>query len=175
MLHIMPSRTWKVLQLIFYYPHLLLGGLDAVFDGLTARSRLPPRSTATRAPAPTSPACVTDRWSDERTWRLTLKTVLQGIVPRVHGEYAGHVAEWDGFGAQAWHDELGRHGLAVHTVMRLPLYSGYGFGFNRLRLLGERWGLSSHNAFVVSEKTARPSAVQWFERGPRRLSPRDPS
>ena len=60
MLHIMPSRTWKLLQVLFYYPHLVIAGVDALLDHLAAR-RDHCASQAT-----------TDRWSDDRRWRLSL-------------------------------------------------------------------------------------------------------
>jgi hypothetical protein len=53
----------------------------------------------------------------------------------------------------------------------MPVYSGYGFGFERLRRLGERWGLSSHNAFVLTPDGAPSPALPWFERAPRALGP----
>jgi ubiquinone/menaquinone biosynthesis C-methylase UbiE len=151
MLHIMPSRTWKLLQLLLYYPHLVIGGFDALLERLDARRQC-------QGPPPPT----TDRWSDERRWRLSLETVLRGAVPRVHGEYANHVSEWRHFGAEAWSREFRRHGLTVHKTLRLPLYSGYGFGLNKLRTLGEWLGLSAHNAFLVSDALEPPFAIDWF-------------
>jgi SAM-dependent methyltransferase len=164
MLHIMPSRTWKLLQLVLYYPHQLVGGLDLALDALTkALSRR-------RAPAaPTTKALDTNRWSDER--KLTLKLVLQNVLPQPHGEYSGNVAEVRGFGARVWEREFAAAGLRTHRIVLLPLYSGYGFGFERLRHLGERWGLSSHNAFVLTPGGAPSPALPWFERAPRALAP----
>jgi SAM-dependent methyltransferase len=154
MLHIMPSRTWKLLQLLFYYPHLVIAGVDALLDHIHHARRDCPASAA-RLPT-------TDRWSDERRWRLSLETVLRGAVPRVHGEYANHLSEWSHFGAAAWTREFLRHGLTVHKTLRLPLYSGYGFGLDRLRRLGEWLGLSAHNAFLVSDALEPPFALDWF-------------
>jgi len=92
-------------------------------------------------------------------------------VPRPHGEYPGHIAEWHGFGARAWESELRAAGFRVHGVLLLPLYSGYGFGLERLRRFGERRGLSSHNAFVVTAEASAPPALAWFARAPRALEP----
>jgi SAM-dependent methyltransferase len=158
MLHIMPSRTWKLLQMILYYPHLVVGGVDLVLDRLS-RPALPPAPAA-----PAAKSLVEDRWSDKRSWRASWRTIVQGIVPRPHGEYPGHVAEWRGFGADAWEAEWKQAGFTVHRVLRLPLYSGFGFGFERLRRLGEGWGLSSHNAFVLTKPGDAPPSLGWFDR-----------
>ncbi len=162
MLHIMPSRTWKLLQLIFYYPHLFLGAIDLGLDRFTRRPSQP-----TLPPLPPLPAAVGERWSDRRNWRLSLGTILHGAIPRVHGEFSGHVSEWRGFGARAWACEFRAAGFRLHRALLLPLYSGYGFGFERLRRFGERARLSSHNAFILSKDgggTAFPPAsLAWFD------------
>jgi SAM-dependent methyltransferase len=159
MVHIMPSRIWKLLQMLLYYPHLVVSGLDLVLDRLG-------RSVGC---ARAERSVVTDRWSDCR--RVSLRTVLENVVPRPHGEFPGHVAEWHGFGARAWERELRAEGFHVHRVLLLPLYSGYGFGFERLRRFGERRGLSSHNAFVVTAEASSSPALAWFESAPRALEP----
>jgi SAM-dependent methyltransferase len=163
MLHIMPSRTWKVLQLLFYYPHHLVGGVDLLLDALTGLGKR-------RAAAPKSAQALdTNRWSDQR--RLTLRLVLQNVVPQPHGEYPGNLAELRGFGVRAWEREFAAAGLRAHRIVLLPLYSGYGFGLDRLRRLGERWGLSSHNAFVLTPEGAASPALAYFDRAPRALPP----
>jgi SAM-dependent methyltransferase len=153
MLHVMPSRTWKLLQMLLYYPNLLLGAIDLLLERLSRRA------------GPQTQALVADRWSDQRQWRLSLRTVVEGVVPRVHGEYRGHLDEWRGFAADTWADEFRAAGFQVHRVLLLPLYSGYGFGLERLRRLGERLRLSSHNAFVVTRAAdPAPPVIAWFER-----------
>jgi SAM-dependent methyltransferase len=166
MLHIMPSRTWKILQLLFYYPHQIIGGIDLLLDAL-ARSRAPKRPAA--AAPKSAQALDTNRWSDER--KLTLKIVMQHVLPRPHGEYPGNLAEIRGFGVRAWEREFAAAGFEAHRIVLLPLYSGYGFGLERLRQLGERVGLSSHNAFVLTPKGAPSPSLGWFERAPRALLP----
>jgi SAM-dependent methyltransferase len=169
MLHIMPSRTWKLLQLVFYYPHLILGGLDLGLERLSrerSRERSSERSPHLALSEP--PVAAGERWSDRRNWRLSLRTIAQGAIPRVHGEFPGHVSEWRGFGARAWTDEFAAAGFRTRRILLLPLYSGYGFGLERLRSLGERLRLSSHNAFVVTrdDDVVAALALAGFERAP---------
>jgi hypothetical protein len=117
---------------------------------------------------PTAPAAVGERWSDSRNFRLSLRTITRGALPRVHGEFAGHVSEWRGFGVLAWVNEFRAAGFEVHRVLRLPLYSGYGLGLEVLRGWGERLRLSSHNAFVLTRKgdTVPGGALPWLQRTP---------
>jgi hypothetical protein len=89
---------------------------------------------------------------------------VKGLLPTIQGEYSGHVSEWRGFGVSAWTREFEAAGLDVCHVAALPLYSGYGFGFDRLRRIGERLGLSAHNAFILAHRGERPATLRWFDR-----------
>jgi SAM-dependent methyltransferase len=151
MLHIVPSRTWKILQLLFYYPHHLIAGVDLALDALA--KAFAPRCRDARA-------LDTNRWSDER--RLTLRLILKHVVPQPHGEYSGNLAELRAFGVRSWEREFAASGLATQQVILLPLYSGYGFGCERLRRIGERLGLSSHNAFVLTADGSGSASLPCF-------------
>ena len=148
MVHITPSPTWKLLQLVFYYPHLALSGVEMI-------------GAARQLPATTA-VVTTEQWrdgGDKPSWWLELK---RGVFPQVHGEYDGHVREFLGFRAKTWATTFRRAGFAVRGQLRLPLCSGYGFGFERLRRAGERCGLGAHNAFLVTHPGARPcSEAHW--------------
>jgi len=157
MIHITPSRTWKLLQLVFYYPNLLVGGIDLLLDLLFRRTRR--KDTDAH-----------ERWSDS-TRMPSVGRILKGLLPTIQGEYSGHLEEWRRFGVPAWTKEFESAGLDVCHVVPLPLYSGYGFGFERLREAGERLGLSSHNAFILAHRGRTPPALRWFE-GALRTSPR---
>ncbi len=134
MVHVMPSRTWKLMQLIFYYPHLLIGGVDFVLDGITQATSRARRGERRRLAAQARPK-KHERWDDHGTFP-SLARIARGIVPTVHGEYPGHLAEWRGFGARAWDQEFRAAGFDVQRVIRLPFYTGYGFGLERFRRLG---------------------------------------
>lgn len=176
MLHIMPSRTWKMLQVAFYYPHLLLGATDLLLERISglagsrllSADKLVPPSPASPSPSPSPSSAIGERWSDRCNWRLSLRTVLRGAIPRVHGEFSNHLTEWRGFGARPWVDEFSAAGFQVHRVLLLPLYSGYGFGLDRMRAIGERLRLSSHNAFIITKRGEAPQCpvLRWFHDAP---------
>lgn len=163
MVHLMPSPTWKLLQLMLYYPHLALSGLEYI----GAERQLPapaaaeppaasppandPHGTATAAGKPT-----TEQWRDHGAVPTWWQELRRGVFPQVHGEYNGHVRELLGFRARAWATAFRGAGFEVRGCLRLPLYSGYGFGLERLRRAGERCGLGAHNAFIVTHPGARP-------------------
>jgi SAM-dependent methyltransferase len=145
MIHLMPSTTWKLLQLFLYYPHIALSGIEAIGPS----HQLPAGEPST------------DNWHDPTTKLTWWQEFRRGVFPQVHGEYPGHMRELIGFRAKAWRRAFEGAGFEVRGCLRLPLYSGYGFGLERLRRVGERAGLSGHNAFIVTHPGAALKS-EWF-------------
>src|SRR5207249_4427584 len=116
MVHLMPSPTWKLLQLLFFYPHQIMCGMEAI----GAARQL---------------ASGTEAWRDSGPKRSRWRDIVNGALPQVHGEFKGHIREFIGFRAQTWSDAFRGAGFDVRGLARLPLYSGYGFGLERLRRL----------------------------------------
>lgn len=144
MIHLMPSVTWKLLQLAMYYPHVALSGLEWI----GAERQLP--------------AATTEQWRDHGIKSSWWQEFKRGAFPQVHGEFTGHLSEFFGFRVKAWARAFCSAGFEVRGWLRLPLCSGYGFGFERLRRVGERCGLGAHNAFIVTHPGASPDCMaQW--------------
>ena len=150
MIHLMPSPTWKLLQLFLYYPHLAVSGLEAIGP----KRQLPAGDAAAGAPS-------TESWHDPAAKLTWWQELRRGVFPQVHGEFPGHFRELLGFRARTWTRAFEQAGFEVRGCVRLPLYSGYGFGLERLRRAGERVGLSAHNAFLVTHPGAAVQAG-WF-------------
>jgi SAM-dependent methyltransferase len=181
MIHLMPSPTWKLLQLALYYPHVALSGIEMIGADRQLPATTGEPSAATIAPAPEpaadrapkpapkpaperstddaadpapGAAVSTEQWRDGGVKPSWWQEFKRGVFPQVHGEFTGHVRELLGFRAKAWAAAFCRAGFEVRGCLRLPLCSGYGFGFERLRRAGERFGLGAHNAFVVTHPGA---------------------
>ncbi|TMQ22268.1 MAG: class I SAM-dependent methyltransferase [Deltaproteobacteria bacterium] len=144
MVHLMPSPTWKLLQLALYYPHVVLSGIEMI----GAERQLP--------------AATTEQWRDGGARPSWWQEFKRGVFPQVHGEFDGHVRELLGFRARAWTRTFLGAGFDVRGRLRLPLCSGYGFGLERLRRAGERCGLGAHNAFIVTHRGAAPPILSHW-------------
>jgi 2-polyprenyl-3-methyl-5-hydroxy-6-metoxy-1,4-benzoquinol methylase len=143
MVHLMPSPTWKLLQLAFFYPHLVLSGLELLGgqgEVITG----------------------TEDWRQHAKNASWWHNIKQHGIPHVHGEYSNHLTEWLGFHANTWADLFRGAGFDVHACLSLPLYSGYGFGLERLRRMGEGFGLSGHTAFIITHPgSTSPRLQAW--------------
>ena len=148
MVHLMPSPTWKLLQLALYYPHVVLSGIEMI----GAERQLP--AATTEATTEVTTEASTEQWRDQGARPSWWQEFKRGVFPQVHGEYDGHIRELFGFRAKAWARAFRGAGFEVRGRLRLPLCSGYGFGLERLRRAGERCGLGAHHAFVVTHPGA---------------------
>lgn len=123
------SSAWKIIQMIFYYPYLLLYYLTT--PGIYGIKGKP-------------------------TEKSVAKTVgqkgLNFLLPPVHGQYKDHAEEFRGYKLNRWRQLLEGNGLEINKVIRLPLYTPYGFGFGFVGRFAEKFGFCSSWAFILSKK-----------------------
>lgn len=84
------------------------------------------------------------------------------IFPPIHGENAGHISEFYNFGKNHWIALFERNGFSVRKIKKASLSSGYRFGFNNARKLGERLGLCSFYAYIITKKESRNEKINFF-------------
>jgi SAM-dependent methyltransferase len=149
MLHLVPSRLWKLLDFGLFFPSQAVHVIERYTDAPTAESK---RSTV-KGPAP--------GW-----WR-------RSFWPPVHGVSGSNFSELRRFGVGHWKAAFDRAELDVVGIRRrLPLHSPYRFGFDRTRTLLESFGASSTVGFVLTHAGRRPPLADLFGEGPWASSPR---
>jgi len=144
MVHLMPTRLWKLLDLGLFFPSQLAHLIEKLGD---ARPRPPadPRGSTVKRAAPS--------W-----WR-------RSFWPPVHGTSHGNLAELRRFGEMRWKAEFERAGFDVASIhRRFPFHSPYRFGLERTRAALERLGASSTVGFVLTHAGSRPPAARLFAR-----------
>ncbi len=151
-LHLLPTRLWKTLQLCLYWTELpgrILArlcqrgedhGAEGTGDG---ESSVPSASRAGQSLA------------SGRMGALTITSRLAAwLVPPIHGTYATHGEEWKAYGRRAWLKEVGRN-FELEATAPLLFYSPYlwtGCWFLGLRRFLGSWGLASARYFVFRKR-----------------------
>ncbi|MCK5477105.1 MAG: class I SAM-dependent methyltransferase [Candidatus Aenigmarchaeota archaeon] len=136
MIHIMPSRTWKILNFFGHYLNLL----RSVIIMLILKKEKPPEKT------------INKKENVEEK-----KKIMRFFIPPIHGTYKTHFEEYICFGKNRWIVFFEKNNMKIEKIIKMPLYSGYMFGFERLRRSGEFLGFSSSYAYFVS-KTIKKSS-----------------
>ncbi len=142
-IHVMPSRFFKVLDMLGYLPRQVAYVVEGVTKpGGLGKLRKRLRGTA----ASTGPS------SGENNLKLTprRRSLVQKLVwPLPHGISATHRDEWAAFGVQRWKQAFAQNGFTVVAVRKGPVSSGHGFGLTRIRAVLERLGFTSEYAYIA--------------------------
>lgn len=152
-IHIMPNPFWKACQLSFYHFHVavrLAGYFSARLRGKDADG-IGRGAGALRG--------FSNNPKSSRQWPLWKRLFL----PPPHGEYVSHLEEFLKYRKRRWIGEFNDAGFSVVRVLKGPVSSGYGFGFDHFRVFLEKIGFSSEYVYVAVKKGSHCPAFRYFE------------
>lgn len=127
--HIMPSVFWKLCHVFLFHPNRLVVRVERLFTGHAARQpdyrigNNPKMGTALK--------------------RRPL------LLPPPHGAYSSTIHEFVAYRTRRWKQLFQEAKFDVIHVMKGPVASGYGFGWERTRAFLERCGLASEYIYVA--------------------------
>jgi SAM-dependent methyltransferase len=159
-IHVMPNALWKLFHIVLFMPATVLVRLEQI---RTRRQRGRDVDRSGRHEPRDSPAIVTTPGAQDDTLKGTRRReplVLRLFVPEPHGVAPTNLQEFSLFTRRRWLGEFRRAGLRVVRVMKGPVASGYGFGFDRIRSVLERMGVTTEYVYVA----VREGAVSKYER-----------
>jgi len=84
------------------------------------------------------------------------------IWPIPHGASDGNIREFIAWRKKRWLGVFNRSGFSVIKIIKGPVNSGYGFGFDRLRSFLERAGLTSEYIYVAIKKGRQCPYANYF-------------
>jgi len=140
MIHTVPNVTWKIVQLLLFYPFIVWRGISAL---LSAR---PPRPIQNVTDATIRFESNVKSVPENRgvmTW------LSRKLIPPIHGAAKSHLAEICRFSRSYWERVFSRNNLEIHARVKMPFYSPYGFGSEHLRRLLQATGLCSSWGYIL--------------------------
>lgn len=89
-----------------------------------------------------------------RAWKVGyfLGSLLKRERPQVHGEFAGHGAEWLGYGPENWAAAFSTHGFELAEIVGMPFYLGHANAFRPLLKAGNALRLSGSYLYVLRKR-----------------------
>jgi ubiquinone/menaquinone biosynthesis C-methylase UbiE len=143
MVHVMPNRLWKILNILLFYPF----GLYVLINNERRRFafqkfKFDPLD------------------NNQKTQR---RNRFSNIFPSIHGTYSSHFSEFIAFGRRRWVREFEDQGFVVHEIKKLCFSSSYRFGLNGIRKVLERLGIVTSYAYIASKNSSPP---EWFSEDP---------
>jgi SAM-dependent methyltransferase len=147
-IHVVPSRFWKLLDVGLFYPSQVVH----LIEKYTGHQRY--RKTVAQGLRGSSGSNV--KGPAQGWWRRSL-------WPPVHGIARSNLAEFQRFDPRRWIEEFKQAGMAVVGVVdRLPVHSPYRFGWERARRLLEGLGATSSVGYVVGKAHMHPERASLF-------------
>ncbi len=138
-IHIVPSRHIKIFYLLFFYPNLALLMIDRIFGKLKGK----PLFQGSSMDLENNINIIAPKKFSNSLKRF--------FIPVPHGNFSGHMEEFIAFGEKQWEYKFIEAGYSIFAYAKGPAFSGYGFGFNRLRKLLERCGVFSEHIFILKK------------------------
>lgn len=129
--HILPSPGWRLLSVILHYPHK--------FSNLL--SRIGRQSNSKRS-----------RGNNLKLNRGPNPKIVDLLIPKAHGVSKNFVTEFFAFRKKRWIGIFENAGFRIIKIKRGPISSGYGFGFERLKLFLYRLNFTTEYIYYMKRK-----------------------
>lgn len=157
--HIVPSRQIKIFYLLFYYPNLILLGIDRVWGKLKGQPFFKGANIN-----------LENNINNKIQLPKTFGRIRKFLIPSLHGNFFSHKQEFIAYGQRQWKNLFKQAGYSVYAYARGPMFSGYGFGFSRFRQWLEVYGGSAEHIFILKkmspfELTARDYVDNFLTQG----------
>lgn len=155
-LHIVPTRLWKTLQVCLYpttLPRRILLRLQERRAGDDQR-RADPRGRGPKSASESENDVVS---SAGKVKMGITERLIAWCIPPIHGTYASHLDEWISYGRSGWVNHFKAPGISVEKTGPLLCYSPYllcRMSLLRIRRLLASIGLGS-TRYVLLQKTPR--------------------
>lgn len=145
--HIVPSPVWKLCHIFLFWPNKIVLRLCRLAAREVERTR--------REEMPASPP---------NNPKMPQQTAVcrRRFWPLPHGAYRGHLEELLAFRKVRWLMEFERAGFRVVRVIKGPVCSGYGLGWERLRRALERLGFTSEYVYIAVKQGWRSPYEHYF-------------
>jgi 2-polyprenyl-3-methyl-5-hydroxy-6-metoxy-1,4-benzoquinol methylase len=164
-IHVMPSPFWKLCQMLLFYPNLFITKLEAITEAESATDFLKEKLSKMKEKlgkgnTESSPLKMGNnpKMQSHRSYSYIRKL----LWPIPHGACDGNIREFVAWRKKRWLGVFNRSGFNVIKVIKGPVNSGYGFGFDRLRFFLERAGLTSEYIYVAIKKGRQCPYSNYF-------------
>lgn len=152
-IHVMPSQFWKLSHVGLYTANRLVGFVERRVQEFGLGRQV------------TKEGRVFSFENNPKTQKPKRSFLSSLLVPVPHGVSPTNIQEFEAFRRSRWEQEFARANFELVAVMKGPVSSGYGFGFDTIRRLLERLGFASEYIYIAVKKGERSPYRQYFEFG----------
>lgn len=130
--HILPNPTWRVFSCVFYYP-------VKVKNLLSSFARNDKRGAKSS-------------WGNNIKLERKATSTFSRLLPPVHGISENVYREFHAFRRPTWERIFEETGYEVIKVISGPISTGYGLGFDFLKPLMRKFGISTEYIYILKRR-----------------------
>ncbi|MFZ2522909.1 MAG: class I SAM-dependent methyltransferase [Minisyncoccia bacterium] len=140
--HVVPNRFMKIAYLVMFYPNLFLLILDRVVGVFKGKKVFQGNKNSSE----NNINSANNTKSNSR-----FSKYKKVFFPSIHGNYSSHYEEFIKWGKGHWRITFKKAGYKIVTELPTSVHSGYGFGFDSVRRILEKFGFSSLTIFILKK------------------------
>lgn len=134
-LHIMPSPGWRFFATLLHFPNKFANILMRISNK-------------------TSTSTSSKKGNNLKVKREKGSRVKNFFIPKPHGISSNFISEFFAFSKSKWIKDFEATDFEIVKIVKGPVSSGYGFGFDRIRKFLEKIGVATEYIYIVKKKKA---------------------
>tara|TARA_Y100000294_G_C8498307_1_gene313725 strand:+ start:258 stop:1025 length:768 start_codon:yes stop_codon:yes gene_type:complete len=131
-IHIIPSPFNVIVRLLLWYPNLIVSSFDYIFSQKILENR-------------------SKKSGNNIKLNRTNPKLKRLLIPQPHGVSRNIFSEIGDMNKKKWISQFEKEKLTIIKVIKGPVASGYGFGFNMFRRVCEKMGLASEFIYIFKK------------------------
>ena len=161
---VMPNPFMKFMWMLFFYPNKFMRLVEVLGDRFASSRKSTPRGLGHRT---RRGECSRDSLAevilDNNPNRTQYSFLRRQLWPVPHGAYSSNFEEFVKYRLPRWVQLIEDNDFDVIQILKIPVTTGYGFGFERVRDWMERLGFASGYAYVAVKKDSHSRFRKyWF-------------
>lgn len=150
--HIMPSPFWKLCNAALYIPNIFVLVLEILTEGKGIGKVFEKAKEVKER----------EKGNNPKLDKTAHRSMLGILFPRPHGVSSSNFKEFFLFRKKRWKKEFEKANFELISIIKGPVFSGHGFGMDRIRRFLERLGFTSEYIYITVKKGKESPYKQYF-------------
>lgn len=161
-IHVIPNPFWKILSLLLYIPNNILRILNTKTKNNVHKNNQNQKEICFHKKEKKSIKIKHGSGNNPKLVRKRKPSLYRFLIQEPHGVSSNNIIEILAFSKFRWKKEFKKANLNFIRVIKGPVSSGYGFGFERLRNFLENIGFSTEYIYIATKEGKKSPYSIYF-------------
>jgi len=161
-IHVLPNPFWKIISLWLYIPNNILRFLNSKTKNNGHKNNQNQNEICLHKEEKKGNKIKRGSGNNPKLVKKRKSSIYRFLIQEPHGVSSNNIIEIFAFSKFRWNKEFKKANLNLIRVIKGPVSSGYGFGFERLRKLLENIGFSTEYIYIaIKEGKKSPYSIYF--------------